>query len=216
MIDFELNAEPRHDKGKGASRRLRRTNQVPGILYGAGKKAMMLQVNANELNRKLEHEAFYSHILTIKIGGQEERAVLKDLHRHPARPTVQHFDLLRVSESDKIRMHVPLHFTGEEDAPGVKRDGGIVSHLAVEAEIECFPRDLPEFIEVDVSAMEVGDSIHLSQLKLPAGVELVELMHGDEHDQAVVNIHLPRTAKEEVPAVEAAAPKEAPKEGGQG
>lgn len=208
MIDYKLTAEKRDAMGKGASRRLRRTNKVPGIIYGAGKDAMPLMFDHNELIRNLAHESFYSHILTIKIGAEEERAVLKDLQRHPARPTIQHLDLQRVSETEKLRMHIPLHFKGEDIAPGVKTDGGVVSHQMVEVEVSCLPKHLPEFIEVDVSALEIGDSLHLSQLVLPEGVELVDLSHGDEHehDLPVVSIHKARVAEvEEAPVVAAAA-----------
>lgn len=208
MIDFILNAEKRDLKGKGASRRLRRTNMVPGIIYGSGKDAVSLMFNHDELIRSLQHEAFYSHILTIKIGGEDERAVLKDVQRHPARPTIQHIDLQRVSETEKLRMHVPLHFKGEDIAPGVKVGSGIVSHQMVEVEVSCLPKHLPEFIEVDVSGLDIGEALHLSQLVLPEGVELVELSHGDEHehDLPVVSIHKPRVAEvEEAPAVAAAA-----------
>lgn len=207
MIDFKLTAEKRDLKGKGASRRLRRTNMVPGIIYGAGKDALPLMFNHDELIRNLQHEAFYSHILTVKIGSEDERAVLKDVQRHPARPTIQHIDLQRVSETEKLRMHVPLHFKGEDIAPGVKVGGGIVSHQMVEVEVNCLPKHLPEFIEVDVSGLDIGDALHLSQLVVPEGVELVELSHGDthEHDLPVVSIHKPRVAEvEETPAAEAA------------
>ena len=207
MIDFILNAEKRDLKGKGASRRLRRTNMVPGIIYGSGKDAMSLMFNHDELIRSLQHEAFYSHILTIKIGGEDERAVLKDVQRHPARPTIQHIDLQRVSETEKLRMHVPLHFKGEDIAPGVKVGSGIVSHQMVEVEVSCLPKHLPEFIEVDVSGLDIGEALHLSQLVLPEGVELVELSHGDEHehDLPVVSIHKARVAEVEAAPVAAAA-----------
>ena len=207
MIDFILNAEKRDLKGKGASRRLRRTNMVPGIIYGSGKDAMPLMFNHDELIRNLQHEAFYSHILTVKIGAEDERAVLKDVQRHPARPTIQHIDLQRVSETEKLRMHVPLHFKGEDIAPGVKVGSGIVSHQMVEVEVSCLPKHLPEFIEVDVSGLDIGEALHLSQLVLPEGVELVELSHGDEHehDLPVVSIHKARVAEVEAAPVAAAA-----------
>lgn len=206
MIDYKLTAEKRDAKGKGASRRLRRTNRVPGILYGAGKEAMPLMFNHDELIRNLQHESFYSHILTVSIGAEDERAVLKDVQRHPARPLIQHIDLQRVSETEKLRMHVPLHFLNEDVAPGVKVGGGIVSHQMVEVEVSCLPKHLPEFIAVDVSGLDVGEALHLSQLVVPEGVELVELSHGDEHehDLPVVSIHKARVAEvEEAPAAAA-------------
>ncbi len=208
MFDFILNAEPRTTQGKGASRRLRRANKVPGILYGADQAAQSLTFDHNELIRHLEHEAFYSHVLTVKTGSGEQRAVLKDVQRHPARAQILHLDLLRVSDKTRIRMRVPLHFTGADAAPGVKTGGGVVSHLLGDIEIECFPRDLPEYIAVDCSQMEVGDSVHLSQLKPAEGVTLVELAHG--HDHAVVSLHKPRVAEEPAPAAAAAAAAPAP------
>ncbi len=195
-VSFELNAEIRNDLGKGASRRLRRSGKLPAILYGAGKDPLPLQMDHDAVMHKLEHEAFYSHILTVKMGGDEVKAVLKDLQRHPYKPGVLHMDLQRIDESEKLRMQVPLHFVGEDIAPGVKQSGGVISHLVTEVEITCLPRHLPEYIEVDVSGLGVNESLHLSDLALPEGVELVELAHGPEHDLPVVSIHLPRGAVE--------------------
>jgi len=196
-MNFELNASVRHDLGKGASRRLRRENKVPAVIYGGGGEPTPLVLEHNKVMHSLEREAFYSHILTINIDGKAEKAVLKDLQRHPFKSAVLHLDLQRVSEMEKLRMHVPLHFTGEDVAPGVKQSGGVVSHLINDVEIDCLPRDLPEFILVDVSSLQLNDTLHLSDLKLPAGVELVQLHHGPEHDLPVVSIHLPRGAKED-------------------
>ncbi|MEJ2059303.1 MAG: 50S ribosomal protein L25/general stress protein Ctc [Gammaproteobacteria bacterium] len=209
--EFIINAQPRDDQGKGASRRLRREGLVPGILYGAGKEPTPIAVAQNELAHQLENDAFYSHILTVKIGKATEKAVLRDLQRHPSHPTILHFDLQRVSEDSAVRVHVPLHFINEDKAPGVKQQGGVVSHHLVEVEIASLPKDLPESIEVDLGGLNVGDAIHLSELKLPKGVEIVELSHGDEHDNAVVSIHHARvTAAEEPEAGEAAAEGEEP------
>ena len=207
---FELNAEPRVDTGKGASRRLRRAGKIPAIMYGGNKDPESLSLNHNEVLRNLDHEAFYSHILTIKVGGSETRAVMRDLQRHPSKPFVQHMDLLRVSESEKLRMHVPLHFVGEDTAPGVKA-GGLVSHEIIEVEVECLPKDLPEYIEVDVSGMDVGDSLHLSDLKMPEGAILLELARGEGHDLGVVSIHAKRVGEE----IEEEAAPEAAAEGGE-
>ena len=205
-VNFVLNAEPRGEQGKGASRRLRREGKVPAILYGAGKEPTSICVDHNELIKQLEHEAFYSHILTVKIGSAVEKAVLRDLQRHPSRPVVLHMDLQRVAENEKLRVHVPLHFTNEANCVGVKIGGGVISHHLVEVEVQCLPKDLPEFIEVDVSNLNVGDAIHLSQLALPAGVEVVELLHGTEHDNSVVSVHKGRLAgPEEEEATEAPA-----------
>jgi large subunit ribosomal protein L25 len=204
--DFVLNAEVRTTQGKGASRRLRREGKVPAVLYGGHKDPVMLTIGGFELDKRLKNEAFYSHILTLNIGGTEESAVLKDLQRHPAKPQITHLDLQRVVADEELRMHVPLHFKGEAVAPGVKQGGGVVQHHLVDVEVLCLPKDLPEFIEVDVSAMELNDALHLSQLKLPEGVTLVALEHDD--DQAVVSVHIPRVVEE--PVVEAAPSAEVP------
>jgi large subunit ribosomal protein L25 len=209
-ISFELNAEPRTDTGKGASRRLRHAGKIPAIMYGGNKDPEALTLDHNEVIRNLEHEAFYSHILTIRVGGSDTRAVLRDLQRHPSKPFVQHMDLQRVSETEKIRMHVPLHFLGEEGAPGVKA-GGMVSHEIIEVEVECLPKDLPEYIEVDISGMDVGDSLHLSDLRMPEGAVLLELARGEGHDLGVVSIHAKRGTEE----VEEEAAPEAAAEGGE-
>ncbi len=192
---FELNAEIRQDKGKGASRRLRRDNKVPAVLYGAGQEAVSLTLQHNTLVHNLENEAFYSHILTVNVDGKAEKAVLKDLQRHPYKPSLIHVDLLRINENEKLRMHVPVHFIGEDISVGVKA-GGVVSHLANDVEISCLPKDLPEFIEADMTNVGLDETLHLSDLKLPAGVELVALTHGDDHDLSVAAIHMPKIAAE--------------------
>ena len=214
-VSFELTAESRNDTGKGASRRLRRDGKVPAIIYGAGKDPQNLSLLHNELQRRLADEAFYSHILTVNIDGKAEQAVLRDLHRHPAKPIVMHVDLQRVKAGEALRMHVPLHFIGEQECPGVKTQGGIVNHNRVEVEVECLPKDLPEYIEVDASQLNIGESVHLSQVNMPKGVVVVELHNFEsmteeerhEVDQPVITIAHPRVEKvvEEV-AEEAAAP----------
>ena len=198
---FEINAELRTDKGKGASRRLRRTDKVPAIIYGAKQDAQSITVGHNELMLHLEQEAFYSHILSVKVGGKAEKAVLRDVQRHPSKPRILHVDFLRVSETEKLRMNVPLHFMNADIAIGVKQDGGVVSHLSSDVEVSCLAKDLPEYIEVDLANLELGQSVHLSELKLPSGVELVELSHGEAHDQAIVNIHKAKKIVEEEPVV---------------
>lgn len=203
-IDFELVAETRNAKGKGASRRLRHADKVPGIIYGGEKPAVPVTLEHNSLLKHLEHEAFYSHILTVKLDGKEEKAVLRDLQRHPHKPRIVHLDLQRVSATQKLRMRVPLHFTNADIAPGVKQSGGVVSHLINDLEVSCFPQHLPEFIEVDLSQVKLNESVHLSHLKLAEGVELVALAHGD--DRAVASIHMPRVVEEEKPVVAEAAP----------
>jgi len=204
---FVVNAELRTDQGKGASRRLRRTGKVPAVLYGGKDPAQPLSLSHHEMKKHLETEAFYSHILTLKFGEKEQQAVLKDIQRHPAQPILMHFDFQRVYADQAIRMDVPLHFVGGEKCPGVKIDGGIVEHQLVHVEVECLPKDLPEFIEVDLSGMEINETIHLSQLKLPAGVTLIELHHGN--DQTVASVHVPRVVEEEAPVAEIA-PAEVP------
>ena len=195
--DFVINAEVRSDKGKGASRRLRRQGRVPGIVYGGGKDATSISVDHDELINHLKDEAFYSHILELKLGKNTEQVVLRDLQRHVYKPTVvEHLDLLRVSAKEKIRMQVPLHFVGEEDAPAIKQ-GGVITHDLVNVDVNCLPGDLPEYIEVDVSELDLGDNVHLTDLKLPKGVELVELTHGEDHDLQVATVQQPRSAREE-------------------
>lgn len=192
--NFELNAVARSDTGKGASRRLRREGMVPGIIYGGDDAPEMFAVKHNELIQHLEHEAFYSHILTVKVDGKGQKVVLRDLQRHPAKPFVTHIDLQRVSAKDPIKMNVPLHFIGEDVAPGVKA-GGEVSHTVADVEVVCLPADLPEYIEVDISGMDIGDVLHMSNLNLPAGVELTAQVDED-HDQPVVSIHAKRGGAE--------------------
>ncbi|MBF0219950.1 MAG: 50S ribosomal protein L25/general stress protein Ctc [Gammaproteobacteria bacterium] len=195
-LDFSLTAVSRSEQGKGASRRLRRTGMVPAIVYGGEKAPATISVEHRVLVKHLENEAFYSHILTLTTDGINESVVLKDLQRHPAKPFILHADFMRVNMDEKIRMHIPLHFIGEDIAPGVKIGSGLVTHNITEVEVSCLPKDLPEFITVDISKLELDHSLHLSDLQVPAGVELVELSHGEDHDQPVVAIHKPRGAIE--------------------
>ena len=207
-VEYSINAEPRSDKGKGASRRLRHAGKVPGIMYGAGKEPTQVAFSHLELLNKLENEKFFTKVLKIKVGSGEESAVIKDLQRHPYKPVIMHMDLQRVSATEKLRMHIPLHFINGATAPGVK-EGGQVTHNLVEIELQCLPKDLPEYIEVDLGNMALNAVLHMSDLKTPAGVEIVELLHGKKHDQAVVSIHMPRAEEEEKPVVaEGAAPAE--------
>lgn len=195
-IKFELEAEVRSDIGKGASRRLRHANKVPAVVYGAGQTPVSLTLDHNKVLNALEHEAFYSHILTLKINNKNEQVVLKDVQRDPANPRVNHIDFQRVKADQKLHMHVPLHFVGDEKAPGVS-EGGVVYHAMSDVEIACLPANLPEFLEVDTSKMKLDDTLHLSDIKLPKGVELVALSHGVEgHDLPVVSIHKPRAIEE--------------------
>ena len=191
--EFLLNAESRSDTGKGASRRLRRLQErVPGILYGGEAEPQMISVELRELKKALENEAFYSHILTLKLDGANVQAVLRDMQRHPAKGHPLHVDLLRVDKTHKITMNVPLHFINEESSIGVKKQGGEIQHNFAEVEVSCLPQHLPEFIEVDMANAEMDTVIHLSDLKLPKGVELTQLALGEDHDQPVAAVHQPK------------------------
>ena len=176
---IELTAELRQDVGKGASRRLRRLgDKVPGIIYGAEADPQALTLASNQLTKAMEKEAFYSQILNIVVEGDGQQAVVRDLQRHPATSKVMHIDFLRVSADKELQVHVPIHFLNEDSCVGVKQEGGVLAHNIIEVEISCLPKDLPEFIEVDVSGLNLGFAIHLSNLVLPAGVTIVALTHG--------------------------------------
>jgi large subunit ribosomal protein L25 len=192
MNDFELVAEKREDVGKGASRRLRHAGKLPGIVYGADKGASMITLAHNEVMHKLENEAFYSKILTLKVGKDSEKVVLKDLQRHPYKRVLLHIDLLRINENEALTMRVPLHFINEEQAVGVKEHGGVISHLLTEIDIVCLPKNLPEYIEVDMAEVDLGETVHLSGLVLPEGVQLHSLLHGGDDSLPIASIHLPK------------------------
>jgi large subunit ribosomal protein L25 len=213
-MQIEIKASKREGKGTGASRRLRRAGSVPGVVYGAGKEAVPVQFDHKALFLQFRHEAFHASILTLDLEGKKEQVLLRDYQLHPVRNSIQHIDFQRVSASEKIHVKVPFHFINEDVAPGVKLGGGLVGHILTEADVSCLPKDLPEFIEVDLANLEVGHSIHLSEIKVPAGVEFVQLAHGN--DAAVVSIAKPRggaaadeTGEEEAageaPAAESAA-----------
>ena len=187
---FALIAQSREDQGKAASRRLRREGKVPAIIYGAGRPPRALSFDHNKVLRQLENESFYSSVLNIKVGEKSQAAILKDLQRHPAKNLILHMDLQRIVDDEAIRMNVPLRFIGEDLAPGVKLGGGTVAHLMSDVEVTCLPKHLPEFIEVDISTLELDQMVHLSALKLPPGVEIPALAQGAEHDQAIVSIHV--------------------------
>ena len=192
MQEFELAAQRRTELGKSASRRLRRANLVPAVVYGANQDPISLTLSHNELQKHLQQEAFYSHILTLKIDEQPERVVLKALQRHPYRPIILHVDFLRVSETQTLYKTIPLHFLNEDKCIGVKQGGGVISHHLAEVEIRCLPKDLPEFIAVDLSEINLNQVIHLSNLALPVRVEIMALLASTEHDLPVVSVHLPR------------------------
>src|ERR1700731_1677141 len=172
---FELVAEFRETQGKGGSRRLRHEGKVPAILYGGHADARTLTLSHQKVLIMLENERFYSTILNLKVGDQSQAAILKDVQRHPFKNAIVHVDFQRVEENERIRIRIPLHFKGESISPGVKSQGGIVSHMRNEVEVTCLPRDLPEFIEVDISGLSLNESIHLSQLQVPPGVQLLDL-----------------------------------------
>jgi large subunit ribosomal protein L25 len=184
-MSFDVNAQSRQDAGKGASRRLRRQGLVPAVVYGARREPEMISLVHNELVQHLEHEAFYSHILDLKVGDKADKVVIKDLQRHPAKPFILHVDFQRVSADEKIRMMVPLHFLNEGSAKGVKT-GGVVSRNLTEIEISCLPKDLPEYIEIDLTEMDIGDIVHLSEVRLSEGVTLA---HAPDPDVPVVIVH---------------------------
>ncbi len=187
MSIFELDAESRTDEGKGASRRLRREGMVPAVIYGADQDPQSIKLKHSEVMKRLDHEAFYSHILTVSIDGKPSKAVLRDMQRHPAKPIIMHMDFLRVDESKPIRVNVPLHFVGTDTSPGTKA-GGLLTHDVVEVALEVLPKHLPEYIEVDVSALDIGD-FHLTDLVLPESASLVELARGEGHDLAIAAVH---------------------------
>ena len=201
MNEFEVVATPRGALGTSASRRLRRSGHIPAILYGGGKDPIPLSLEENRIRKQIENEAFAAHILTVKVEDEESQAVLKSVHRDPATDRVIHMDFQRISASSEIHMHVPLHFVNEEDCPG-KRAGGIVTHLLVEVEVGCLPKDLPEYVEVDMASLDVGDSVHLSELALPEGVHLMALAHNPDNDQPVVSVQPPQKLEVEEAAEE--------------
>lgn len=197
MQEFEINAEPRSDVGKGASRRLRLSGKLPGIIYGAEKEAISITLDQNELSHQLENEAFYSHILSVKVGKEVVKAVLKDLQRHPYKTSILHADFQRISEKEKLTMRIPIHFVNEPQCIGAKEEGGVISHIMTELEITCLPKDLPEFIEVDMANVNLGEAIHLGDMGLPEGVEIYALTHGGDPDRPVVSVHIQKIIEEE-------------------
>ncbi|MES9823195.1 MAG: 50S ribosomal protein L25/general stress protein Ctc [Candidatus Thiodiazotropha endolucinida] len=192
--NFEINAQSRSDSGNGASRRLRRSGLVPGIVYGAHKDPTMISVPHNELVHSLENEGFYANLLNLKLGGKTEQVVLKDLQRHPAKPFLLHVDFQRIQADEKIRLHVPIHFINESACPGIKA-GGQASHVMSDMEISCLPKDLPEFIEVDMTNLEMGAILHASDVKLPDGVDMIT--HEGNEDPIVLTIHIAHTTEVE-------------------
>lgn len=196
MSTIKLEAEVRVDLGKGSSRRLRRLeNKVPAVVYGGDKAAQSINLAHHKVVKALETESIFSSVLDLKIGNKVEHVILKDLQRHPYKPVILHMDLQRVSPKDVLVKMVPIHFTHETEAKGVKA-GGIINHSMSQVEVKCQVKDLPEFIEVDLSNVDMNDVVHLSDIKLPKGVKFaIDPTEGD-HDHPVVSIHLPRAEKE--------------------
>lgn len=191
---FALDAARRDDQGKGASRRLRREGRIPAIVYGGDEAPQSVTILHNEILKHLEHEAFYSHVLELNIDGKTSKVILRDLHRHPYKPLIMHADFQRVSANQSLRVTVPLHFLNKETSVGAKA-GGIVNVILSEIEVDCTANKLPEYIEVDMKDLDIGGSIHLSQIKMPAGVRIHALMLGEDHDVGVVAIHAPKVDK---------------------
>lgn len=214
---FELEFESRDLQGKANSRRLRRTGMVPAVLYGAGRNPRAIALNQNTLMHQMEKEAFYTSIISLKEGENTQPVIVKDVQRHPAKNQVLHVDFQRILEDEEITLNVPIHFLGEEEAVGVKKQGGEIAHLMIEIEVSCLPKNLPEFIELDISKMELNQLLHLSDVAAPEGVTFVDLAH--ERDPAVISINPPRREEEEVAEAadeeiqEAAAEGAAPAEG---
>ena len=193
--NYKLDAEMRDDTGKGASRRLRRAHKIPAVLYGAGRPAWSLTLPENQLMRNLQDEAFYAAIIDLSLEGKTQKVFLRDLQRHPAKPFVLHVDLQRVRDDVEMTVMLPLHYINEETAYGVKMEGGQVIRNTVDIEVTCLPGVLPEYIEVDLADLKLGESLHLSSIKLPEGVVSTELSHGEDHDQAIVSIISPKAEK---------------------
>jgi len=209
MANYELNAEVREVKGKGASRRLRREEgQTPAIVYGGDKEPTQVTLAHKDVIKAFEDEGFFSHVVKLNIGGTAENVLIKDVQRHAYKPVVMHVDFQRVSATTKVKQHIPLHFINEETCKGVKLQGGKISHNISDVVVVCEAGKLPEFIEVDMADVEVGTTLHLSDLKLAEGVQILELTHGADHDAAVVAVDAPKGAAADEAEGEEAASEE--------
>ena len=195
-MSISLNATLREDQGKGASRRLRHANSFPAIVYGADKDPVSITLLQKDVQHKLPDESFYSQVLDLKIDGKSEDVLIRDIQHHPYKMQVMHMDFIRIDANKVVHVFSQLHFSGEEVSPGVKTEDGVINHVMTEVEVECLPKDIPEFIAVDLSEMHVGDVIHLSDLKLPEGVQVLALKQGEEHDTAVVGMHVRKVVEE--------------------
>jgi large subunit ribosomal protein L25 len=203
---YKIAAELRGDAGKGASRRLRRQGKVPGILYGGGQPPAGIAFDANALTRNMQEESFFSSIVNVALGGETLQAIVRDWQVHPARRQVLHLDLQRIVATEKLRITIPIHFANEASCRGVKESGASISHLLTELEISCLPKDLPEYIEVDVGPLGLNDMLHIRDLKLPEGIEIPGFVPNGDSDFGVVHVHMLRVVEE--PATEAAAATE--------
>jgi large subunit ribosomal protein L25 len=203
-MKIEINASPRGLQGTGASRRLRRDGKVPGVVYGGGKDATSIEMDHNDLFHKMKHEAFHASILDMTLGAEKLQVLLRDYQMHPFKNVINHVDFQRVAADREIHMRVPLHFKGEENSPGVKQQGGLVSHIINELEVACLPKDLPEFIEVDLSQLSAGHSLHVSDIKLPTGVRALIINKGENPTVATVVVKGGVDAEEAAAAVSAA------------
>ena len=208
----EITAERRADQGKGASRRLRRDGKVPAVVYGAGAPAENIQFDHLKLSLVVRNEWFSSAILDLLVEGNRQKVLLRDVQKHPVKPQLLHLDFMRIDESKPVRVNVSLRFLNKEKSPAAKTSGVVISHNITQVEVSCLPKDLPEHIDLDLVALDLGDVIHLSDLKLPAGVEIPELKLGKEYDHTIVSAQAVREEVEEVPA-EAAPAEGTPAEG---
>ncbi len=186
--NIQLNAEPRADSGKGASRRLRRSGLVPAVVYGGDGSPQSISLVHNEFNHELENEAIYTQLIDLNIGQESEEVILRDLQRHPFKNRILHADFFRIDKKKPIHVVVPIHAVNTEDCIGVRLDGGMLTQVATEIEVICLPKNLPEYLEVDVAELHLGETLHLTELKMPEGVEIVALTYGEDHDSGVISV----------------------------
>lgn len=199
MAEFEFNAQPRPNTGRGPARRLRAEGFIPATIYGAKKNPEAISLRQKDVLKALQNDAIFSHILTLKVGEEKQKVIIKALQRYPAQPKLMHMDFQRINTKEKITIKVPIHFHGEEECPGVKA-GGVISHIMTDLEIRCLPKDLPESFNVDVSHLEIDHAVHLSEIKLPPGVELAHIEITEESDPPVVSVHEPKVTQEDIEA----------------
>ncbi len=198
---FEFDAVSRANAGTGVAKAIRRNGNIPAVIYGGSSEPEIVELNHNEISKKLANEAVYSHVLQLNVDGKVQNAILKGMQRHPAKDTIIHMDFMRINMDEKIKVHVPLHFINEETSIGVKA-GGVVTHSMVEVEVSCLPGDLPEYIEVDLASTDIGGSVHLAEVSAPEGVEILALTHGDDHNLPVAQIVKTRGPAEDEDSVD--------------